>query len=1641
MEKNREVRRGGVVGKRHVSVTRRSRASSGFKYSSAVSNEDGDDMVGNNPSTSPRLQESRSKKQAGRMSPSLQEDNSYKDLDRSQNKRKRPGLQEPLSLLSTSTATVPAAMDDNSDDTEMGRSDDDDDLPPPTVPRRPWKLKLHGKPREDLSPIDPAAVPRKLRTAMTKRQQESTSHLHVADIPKQRLQNDATAMCAPTSSNVVVNPSRKKKPDNQKPPTAKIAKTSSSKVSKTEVEVAETLFDLARMFAAETVPLPSEQKAEPILATKSGSASSATDPDRKRSPAADVASPSSSLANSQTGVLKKKHPQISLKTQDEELPSVLGPCSSADPTLCPHSEKGQSQMESKASPKGGTLVTPVIGLMAASPNVKIKSENPVDLEAKIKITEGSSPPSMNIRSTTHPSEVLAISNLAVPVNVVNKDTDLAENLHKREAKQNPELGNRPFDLAPKDGGPDNKFEIDLMALPHGIDKDYEFPDSNIPDVKEKDQTLPNNHNGDGDLDSNMTSPMEKDEVYSVEKDGIYPVEKNGVYPVEKDEVELATIPSAEIALVNKERKTTENSKNMELDKDNKQPIESLEQHECNDWTTEKDNGTVKERSNNSDALEDRVKQEVVKQTLKGTGNNVKTDLVAHTADLNVSAKCTTTSNLTSTPLPASMAGWPAAFPHLTYYSPVAAAAAAVAASWSTPQSVSGMSSSENNNTTPQRSSFFFPPRRSRNRCATHVYITDFIYSQQQMKSNPLWAVAYGNPTAMYGNGIVRTPLSNSREPESVVCLKEKEPTGAAPAAANVHGAKEKAVHSGFDTVEIKSSQKQTQTGQKNSLMSVKNEPVFGLPVTVSAAASVGGSGTGTANTTGNNILVTAATVSVSGCASTASSCVSGTGNGLLDGSVAQAQPLNLVLQQPNFPFSISTSQFESTYGGHPQQVPHFFSNTIYDTHLVSQQLANTTSPNAPQKQPKISQGSFPPGGSSQLQYQEAFTSSQATLSLSGSPSQQSKHSNEKNITTDSRSAKKQIPMVQRNMYSQNFPHALSIHSQDFSLMANSGGKQTGKIKQQAPAQILPMQQVTAQVQKQQKAYLSTQYHAPAPALQTDLNEFNSKLSQSSFNRGPASSDLMGLPGIASIMTSQGELLQGMADLARGHAQIQKSIQNQMNSGQSHQYNMSGSHDQKILQRQHALMERAVAANTAETGRIINEGIYGKFGHEESQKESTKCELDQPNVFRLERESSRNMQGSQTNNDPKRVSTVNSTVTVGKLLTGQGIHFPGQNAGLASQGLRRSHAMQDSAQLRTTPVATAASTPYQAMQGVTSKSQGQQSRSEQPTMNSGSISRITTAPSLSSSVSATSPLPSLQAISKSGIGVPTKNSVSVKDCHSSLYKSPMASTSAKGVSAANMASVLTPGPSSTLQAPLNQNHYSIQQQHQQHLQHQQTMQFMDPSQKHHGQTVLQNYPLNHNYSHQSNKHPSMQQQHLQFGQHILFHQPSSLQYEVRTQSQVPSQSMSQQSTLHHQQSLQQLQQPPGQTASLTQQRGNIQQQHLKHPQPVPTMPFGVPASGTLPHNTGSVDTGNASLSIVSDGGKSTAKSTGEINITCPSSKTSCSDGSVRPHSHNSAVSSLQHVSSSNTVSVPYPNSLSHPMPNSGAVEKLSEKANQ
>ncbi|ERN12822.1 myb-like protein AA isoform X2 [Amborella trichopoda] len=169
----------------------------------------------------------------------------------------------------------------NSDGYEtVGSEEEDDDLPPPTfgsstssatVAGYPWKIKLQGKAWEEANTMDRAPVPRKLRSAMNKRNRESVS----PPLPTKE-QNGTASLTSPTCNGGRKSSQKQKQGGSVKCSSSKIPKLSitTTKVSKAEEEVAETLYDLARMFAhresSSPSPSPSAKpRPEPDLDSKS----------------------------------------------------------------------------------------------------------------------------------------------------------------------------------------------------------------------------------------------------------------------------------------------------------------------------------------------------------------------------------------------------------------------------------------------------------------------------------------------------------------------------------------------------------------------------------------------------------------------------------------------------------------------------------------------------------------------------------------------------------------------------------------------------------------------------------------------------------------------------------------------------------------------------------------------------------------------------------------------------------------------------------------------------------------------------------------------------------------------------------------------------------------------------------------------------------------------------------------------------------------------------------------------------------------------------------------------------------------------------------------------------------------------------
>ncbi|XP_073385682.1 uncharacterized protein [Physcomitrium patens] len=179
----------------------------------------------------------------------------------SRNKRKRPSSQEKVVHGRSSPAEE---VEETTEDTEMGGSEDDDDHPPPIIPRRSGKSRPQAKFAEDGNAVDLPAVPRKARTAIGKRPHEASTP-PVAESPGHTggVGGGAAAPSSTVSSSSIASLKAEKrtKPSASKQRAHKLPKVSAlCFISEQEVEVAEALFDLARMF---TQPLPAAVESKP----------------------------------------------------------------------------------------------------------------------------------------------------------------------------------------------------------------------------------------------------------------------------------------------------------------------------------------------------------------------------------------------------------------------------------------------------------------------------------------------------------------------------------------------------------------------------------------------------------------------------------------------------------------------------------------------------------------------------------------------------------------------------------------------------------------------------------------------------------------------------------------------------------------------------------------------------------------------------------------------------------------------------------------------------------------------------------------------------------------------------------------------------------------------------------------------------------------------------------------------------------------------------------------------------------------------------------------------------------------------------------------------------------------------------------
>lgn len=1162
--------------------------------------------------------------------------------------------------------------------------DDDDDLPPPVVAHHhrhsSGKLKRqrnHAKEEEEdeeeeaaaiaaVAPVDLAVpVPRKLRTAMKKRYQESPPRHHMNESDGGSISKKKQKQPSPSNGRIRLPPpnskqasfedaslksaaSRTKPSNHSKPRAAKLAKISPSKQ---EVEVAETLYDLARMFVNQARPnepihevksdpkleWKHEVKLEPATATSLLPASDATSapsiplaPSSGLGPSvAAASSPSSTQTPVHSGAPKKKRPHSSkVKVGGKPVASTAtSPCISATSlgvaTELVDAKQVQQQIQSTGIPSAGPIVVPEVALTTGSPN----STNVPASSLPTKQLQTADNNSATIDKKPSRIEVgchSSVNNISTKdsVTAVDKRQDIVGSSVARESmtssvaretmtKVENEERSVPSPLA--EGDCTTKVEIDLMAPPKSSEKTEE------------------------NTNSNMYNAKEKEEVGSL----TVPVIENALSNQDKDKYE----PEPKV-------------KNTEIYDETKDSVADTGHEQCKDWYPQNNNEKVGDTGELTDYLRQREKQDVDKQMAEEAVEKVvedSRDQKVDGSDLALMPSMITRAESSTTSLPLSVSlgvtGLPGGAPSLGYNS--LATEASVGASYSSPVSVMATTTVEEKSALTSA----LPPllakiRLSWKRCATHAYISRFIDFHEQVKRNPLWAAAYGNSTHLYGakaynsNGplahadakfgnnsgteLMGTSVSNTHGMSTGVnrlavdSIKEMTLSSAAMAPADVQVTVGMSSSPYIDAQgKNTSSQQQIQTVQEQTISSLQIGSPLGLAISQSAAVSAI-----TVTTAGDNIRMPSA-MAFGGSSVPINSLSIGTGSVPTTGSVpnvasVQGQFLHSVIQHPSFPISFSPGQVAPSTGHVPtQQAAQYFNHTFYNPQLM-QQPSNSQQP---QQASSLTSGT---SDNQKQQYQHfpsvcsfaSLTSPQQiswppfynnqTL-LASAPQQQQQLNGMENTATEAVSANEmKTSTTQRKIYSKSLSSvqvptvnssssllatgmpALPIRPQDLNLMAAFGGKQDGTMQQKTEMHAQSHHHSMSQLQQQQQ-----QNHIVIPSLQMSLKDVDSHMSpSSSANRGPTSANVMGLPAGASVMAPQGH-----ASFHSIGSQHQLSFHDQSASGQPHQLFMATSQQQQ----QPRLVSRGLEDGRANT----NEGSCNKGGRLDDMKVSAKHQLYQP----------------------------------------------------------------------------------------------------------------------------------------------------------------------------------------------------------------------------------------------------------------------------------------------------------------------------------------------------------------------------------------------------------------------------------------------
>ncbi|CAM6093811.1 unnamed protein product [Calypogeia fissa] len=795
MERGREGRRAGAGGGA-VSAPRRPRTI-GFKDASV--GEDGDEVV--DDVHNPRLRE-RPKKENS-TSHLVQGLPPSGSAPVSRSKRKRQGSQEVHDQVRSNTVDD---IDETTEDTEMDVSDDDDDPPPPPIPRRAVKLRPQGKFLEDGLSADLPAVPRKARTAILKRPQEVSSVSFVESSSHQAspIPSAVAPSNAPSSSSVVsMKPGRRTKPISSKARASKASKMSTqTMISEQEVEVAEALFDLARMFTSQPVSVLLEDSVDKIHSSKTDMEPNSPLEVKFEPKASTDVSGAPCLLPSDSSVPESMATVcVSSTSGSTNPPPAVSSCRPTAIYTAPPSAAATLPDSAMIvpppfpSPSLSTVVPPAEAPKRKRPRFKARSD-----EAML-VSQAASPgisavaQSSSVFSSPYPQlqsgQILNNVAQSTDENFVKVDTGARRSpppitcpasmtppcIHKAldlSAVSSPASVQRCKSVEKLSAASEKVRNVEVSSSSASLEIN-ETPTPNQKLVLEPERVGSPQAVLVQEMEPVFQSASGTTSLTSLERGKRYSSSVSDEDTTKKLETHskvcLPSAAPAEDIQVDKERQKETHKEQAYWERERgKEPV--AEDAGERERQTSEDNHTALSKDRDFETELERAEfgiQPPDRKSVKALmldSNTLNFEPAASVATTSTASSylqstlsgvsnggTSVSSSVATLPLSVGMAGWPLGVPSVAYFSSGAAAAAAANVSWPGESPASGLASIDENMSPAVQQPYLIQAHQPQpwKRCASHVYIAHFIDAQQQMNRHPFIQAAYQNSATLFGS--------------------------------------------------------------------------------------------------------------------------------------------------------------------------------------------------------------------------------------------------------------------------------------------------------------------------------------------------------------------------------------------------------------------------------------------------------------------------------------------------------------------------------------------------------------------------------------------------------------------------------------------------------------------------------------------------------------------------------------------------------------------------------------------------------------------------------------------------------------------------------------------------------------------------